>query len=160
MPELVRFKPHKLKFRTKAACRIVGIDPQRLNEAIAAKDGYSCAPKTRPGVSRIFDEFDLMSLYVFRRLTEEGFSQKLASNYACGLLAALKSNYHTLPERLDFPLDGFNDMWTAEIRSEPVSFTSPSQTVGIASFSIDIVGIRKIICALMEDEANILGEED
>ena len=156
-----RFKPHKLKFRTKAACRVAGIDPQRLNEAIASKDGYPCAPKTSAGVARVFDEFDIIALFVFRRLTLNGFSQKLASGYACGVLSALRSNYHELPERIDFPMTGFNDEWIAASESDPPNFEIHHNMTLSANeaFCINISKLREIVRAAMEAEANVIGEE-
>ncbi|WP_282052847.1 hypothetical protein [Phaeobacter inhibens] len=158
-----RYEEHPFKFRTKLACEIVDIDPLRLNEAIAAKDGYKCAPETRPGVAREFGEFDLISLYLFRFLTGLGYSQSLASMYACGVLQSLQQSYHTLPERFDFPLNPFPDTAIPCVESEPTTFLHSGNLIAHTTICFNVVVLREMIRGRMEHiaarERNTFGDD-
>lgn len=151
---LVKYEEHPFKFRTKLACEIVEIDPLRLNEAIAAKDGYKCAPETRPGVAREFGEFDLISLYLFRFLSGLGYSQSLASMYACGVLRALQLSYRVLPERFDFPLNPFPDTAIACEESDPTTFLHSDNLMSHTTIGFNVVALRKMIRERMEHIGN------
>ncbi|WP_420004394.1 hypothetical protein [Arenibacterium sp. LLYu02] len=161
--QLKSFQPIALRFRTKLACEIAGIDPLRLNEAIAAKDGYKCAPVTRPGRAREYGEFDLIALFLFRFLTTLGYSQSLASTYACGVLEALTHDYHELPERFDFPLNPFPDEVVACTADEPTTFVHSENFVSYATVGFNITLLRKEIQtrmqAIAERESTVFGDE-
>ncbi len=162
MPQ--KFKPLPYKFSTKLACEIAGIDPLRLNESIAGKDGYTCAPKTRAGVARQFEEFDITALFIYRFLTSTGYTQKLASMYACGVLEALKHSYHTLPERFDFPLNPFPDQAIACQKDDPTIFSHGEGLISYATIGFNITLLRKEIQDRMEfiaaRERNTFGADE
>lgn len=164
---LKKFTPMEYRFRTKLACEIAGIDnPLRLNEAIAAKDGYKCAPPTVAGKAREFGEFDLIALYLFRFLSTLGYSQSLASTYACNVLNMLKAEYHELPERFDCPLNPFPDEIVAVGKDAPTTFqhnVGGTEFLAHTALSFNIPELRREIQARMEHvakrESNTFGEE-
>ena len=53
-----------LKARASFAAQIANIDPQWLNQIIF-EGKYPCAPKTVRGSSRIFNEIDLIVLFIY-----------------------------------------------------------------------------------------------
>lgn len=61
------------------ACRFANIDPNRLNEAIAA-GLYHHAPPTRRGSRRLFGARDLIPLRIFAQLCRFGFTRERAGN--------------------------------------------------------------------------------
>lgn len=152
MPQ--KFEPIPLRFRTKLACEIVDMDPLRLNEAIAAKDGYKCAPPTRAGRAREFGEFDLIALFLFKFLTNLGYPQSLASMYACTVLDALKVSYAVLPDRFDFPLNPFPDTCLPCVANDPTTFIHAGNLVSFATISFNITDLRAEIQERMNHIAN------
>ena len=160
------------KFRTKAACRIAGIDHQRFNEDVAAGE-YPHAPVTTAGVSRVFDEADIAGLYVYAFLTRGcgepyRFGKKLAATYAGGVIQALRGHRHfhfTHVEsrdraRADFPLVRNADgVFVRASEDHPPQFGTASDR-GVVSVCFDLEGILKVVRERMEEEARILGEED
>lgn len=77
-----------LRARARTACEIARVDPDRFNEWVAAGI-YPCAPRTRPGATRIFDEQDLITLCIFRHLTDEGMIPSKAGEMVCELRTLL-----------------------------------------------------------------------
>ena len=153
-----------LKFRTKAACRIARIDHQRFNEDVAAGD-YPCAPKTRAGVSRVFDEADIAGLLIYRHLldafSQTGYSKKTASMYACGVIQAVRDlKSHPEKTRADFPVNDFNDTPILCNPEEAPWFGDGSLRALAATFCFDLENLLKTVRARMAEEAKILGEED
>lgn len=73
-----------LHARTRLACQIALIDPNRFNELVAA-GSYPCAPPTRAGSARVFQVNDIVALKVYALLTEEGVIPSRAGPVACGL---------------------------------------------------------------------------
>lgn len=161
-----------LKFRTKAACRIAGIDPQRFNEDVAAGE-YPHAPATTAGVSRVFDEADIAGLFVYAHLTRGcgepyRFSKKLAATYARGVIRALRNTRYVDYShvemwdgaRADFPLVRDADgEFVPAFEDHPPQFKTPLAQ-GLASVCFDLKAIRETVRERMEEEASILGEED
>lgn len=74
----------KLTAKAAFAAEIAKIDKQRLNEAIA-EGFYLCAPATKRGATRAFDVPDIITLIVYRHLTDEGMVPRCAGPVACGL---------------------------------------------------------------------------
>lgn len=80
---------HLPKVTTATACKIVRLDRDRFNEAVAA--GYlPCVPETIPGRARLFLPDDLLSLWFFRSLMEDGFSREMAGYIACAVAKAAR----------------------------------------------------------------------
>ena len=67
---------------TAVACRIAGIDRQKLTDAIASGD-YDCAPSTTAGRARKFEMIDLIALHTYARYTEAGWPSRLSGRIAC-----------------------------------------------------------------------------
>ncbi len=153
----------KIKFRTKAACHITGVEPQRLNEAIAA-GAYTCAPNTTPGKSRTFDEDDLLALFVWGFLiNHNSYPLKMASMYACRILENARHRHIQEPARLDFPLNPFPSEMIPCQSDDPTTFhhsIGGVVTTSFATLSFNLELLRKEIQGRMEAEAIILGEED
>ena len=75
---------------TRAACRVAKLHPDRLNEYIAAGT-YSCAPQTVAGRARVFEPDDMIGLWLFRELMQEGgHSPVKAARIACVVMEACR----------------------------------------------------------------------
>lgn len=78
-------------FRTAVACRVVGLDRDRFNEAVAAGN-YPCAPSTNFGQPRILQEHDLIGLEAYKRFSDMGFNLKAAGYIACELVSHIRQH--------------------------------------------------------------------
>ena len=150
------------KFRTQAACRIAEIDPQRFNEDVS--DGnYPCAPETTAGKARLFDEADIAGLYVYAHLTKghgaNRYGRKLAANYACGVIKALRELSRIEKERVDIPFVAGGGHTVAESTDPPV-FITPLERAEVLTSCFDLKAIRETVRERMEEEKNIWGEAD
>ena len=82
---------HPPKLTTALACKVVGLDRDRFNEAVAA--GYfECAPRTVAGRARIFYPEDMIALYLYRELMEDGYAREKAGRIACAVSNCAKEN--------------------------------------------------------------------
>lgn len=79
------------KVRSPLAMQITRADRQKFNEAVA-NGFYPCAPDTIRGSSRIFDENDLVSLFIFARLLEFGLPPRSAGSLACKFMEKSSNN--------------------------------------------------------------------
>lgn len=81
------------KLTTAVACRVAGINRDRFNEYVAAGQ-YNCAPKTIPGRARLFSPDDMLTLFLFKRLIDDGYTVERAGTMACaiGQVAAIYSD--------------------------------------------------------------------
>ena len=77
------------RLTTSVACRVAGISRDRFNEYVAAGH-YHCAPKTIPGRARLFDPDDMLTLFLFKRLMDDGFTVEKAGELACAIGAIAK----------------------------------------------------------------------
>ncbi|QIB32671.1 hypothetical protein [Ancylobacter pratisalsi] len=75
----------KLRATTALAAEIARIDRQRFNEAVAS-GLYTCAPETVAGRARSFGLVDLVVLFIYGRLLDEGITPRHAGAAACRLL--------------------------------------------------------------------------
>lgn len=73
-----------MKLTTAIACRVAGINRDRFNEYVSAGQ-YHCAPRTSPGRARLFDPDDMLTLFLFKRLIDDGYTIEKAGNIACAL---------------------------------------------------------------------------
>lgn len=81
----------KLKARSGLAAEIAGIDIKQFNDAVA--DGfYPCAPQTMRGKSRVFDVNDILALFIYRDLINQGMVPRHAGDYACGMRRLLQEH--------------------------------------------------------------------
>ncbi len=70
------------RLTTAVACRVAGINRDRFNEYVAANQ-YQCAPRTIPGRARLFDPDDMLTLHLFKRLMDDGYTVEKAGHIAC-----------------------------------------------------------------------------
>lgn len=76
---------------TALACQIVRLDRARFSEAVAG--GYlPCVPETIAGRARRFKPDDLLSLWYFRELVEDGYTRERAGKIACAVAEAARQN--------------------------------------------------------------------
>lgn len=79
------------KLTTKAACRVARIDRARFNEHVS--DGfYTCAPETVSGRTRRFDPHDMIALWLFREMMDDGIKAERAGHIACLVAEAARAN--------------------------------------------------------------------
>ena len=81
----------KPKLTAMAACRVASIDRDRFNEHVAA-GRFGCAPATVPGRARLFDPDDMVALWLFQELMEDGFGAATAGAVACTVAAAARQH--------------------------------------------------------------------
>ncbi len=79
------------KLTTTRACRVAGMDRDRLNEHIAAGH-FQCAPGTVPGRARLFDPDDMIALRLFREFMDDGLDAKHAGEIACEIALTARTN--------------------------------------------------------------------
>lgn len=72
------------KLTTSVACRVVGLNRDRFNEYVAAGQ-YRCAPSTVPGRARLFDPDAMLTLHLFKRLMDDGYTVEKAGAIACAI---------------------------------------------------------------------------
>ncbi|MEI6485473.1 MAG: hypothetical protein WCO11_04325 [Sphingomonadales bacterium] len=145
------------RLTTVAACRVARIDRQRLNEMISQGD-YRCAPETVPGRSRLFDEADLIALFVFARLVEDEVRPSRAGFLAFRILDGLRAD----PEANEITI--FHAMNNGMVRN----INKPDSTAGLhlsgmaALFTqtFNIETIRQIVRQGIDEERGVIGEED
>lgn len=80
-----------LKLSTASACRVAQIDRVQFNEAIAS-GAFGCAPATTPGRTRYFEPDDMLALYLFRELMEDGLKKEVAGRIACSVAEAARQH--------------------------------------------------------------------
>lgn len=73
------------------ACKAAQVPYDDLISTIAA-GSYPCLPGVDPGSPRVFDETDLLALYIYGRLLAFGFGVLRAGEHACRVHSVLKSN--------------------------------------------------------------------
>ena len=138
-----------MKARARTAARIAGLDPDRLNEWIAAGD-YPCAPQTVPGKVRIFSEREIVGLCVFERLMADGMAAYPAGHIACDVVELAAS--FTPP--LVIVSGGGAFACTADTL---LGYISESPSAYVMVFKIDTIAKR--ITAALTEEQSIVGDE-
>jgi hypothetical protein len=142
------------------AARIAGIDRQRFNEAVAA-GFYPCAPATLKGASRLFDEDDLIGLFIFGRLTEHpiNLAPSSAGPLACELKDRARSNPDTNRVRLVRGAFGTTHV-AVGIRDPEHTNLGHNSDLILYELSFDLTNVRAILSHRIEDELSTFGEED
>lgn len=143
-----------IRFRTAAACRIAQIDRNRFNEAVSAGN-YRCAPSTVPGSSRLFDENDLIALFVYAQLLRQDYEPKLAGDFAFEVRKGLHENPKAKTVSRLISLSGLERTVTD---AEPAELSRDNPV--LQRFKFEIVPIRKFVQREMAQELRALGEED
>ena len=147
----------KRKVGTKAACRITGVDRVRLTDIIANKE-YTAAPDTTPGKARLFDERDLIALYLFRHFDEAGYPARLAGRICADIRDALTIEpdaefvtlKHNFPDRAYVAAGAHFDPQDTHLSGLPFMFTT----------IFDLRNWRGMVKHLIEDEFNTKHDED
>lgn len=152
-----------IKYRTKAACRIAGVHPDRFNEAVAAKF-YPCAPETERGSARVFDETALIALYIYGFLLKQDWTPRQAGKYACFVQGYLTDHFNENDvKEVTVCITEIGDIHTYGNSSEKLLGEQyrelPSGRV-VQRLSFDIENIRLRIKDEIEAEEAIRGEDD
>ncbi|WP_289145560.1 hypothetical protein [uncultured Sphingobium sp.] len=143
---------------TVAACRVARLDRQRFNEYVAGGD-YTCAPKTIPGRSRLFDEADMIALCIFAQEIEGQMMKPLMAGLnAEAVLAALR-------KRPDADHLTFAHIWQEPMLRLLVDKPLPAgeNLVGksVIRYTVyDIAAVRAVVRKGVEQERAIIGPDD
>lgn len=152
------------KLTTSVACRVVGMNRDRFNEYVAAGQ-YRCAPNTVPGRARLFDPDAMLTLFLFKRLMDDGYTVEKAGVIACAIGEVAKLN----PEAraVSYVEDYFKGHGRAMLTSEvPMPDTwdkvllSGTDIRKVTTFRIGKE--RDLVAHYTEEEQSIIGnpEED
>ena len=170
----------KIHVRAALACRIVGLDRVKFNDAVASGT-YPCAPFTTKGSARVFDEDSLFPLYFFARLTEFGIPAGRAGQLACGaaraalergneesdrvILLRSETMEHFIGSKSGVPggeMKVYDPMHESPGRNPKFPEGMQCAGIGRVVFTVEfyVAHVRKIIAERIEHERNIIGEED
>lgn len=161
------------KIRAPLACRIVGLDRVKFNDAVASGT-YPCAPSTAKGSTRIFNEESLLPLYFFARLTEFGIPASRAGQLACDMASTVRQESTKHNDRITFVRGTSYQTFFAptsklpngemKVWYDPDHEKNGNQYPGVGRvlFTIDfyVSHVRQIIADAIEEERNTLGEEE
>ncbi|PJN96335.1 hypothetical protein CNY89_03170 [Amaricoccus sp. HAR-UPW-R2A-40] len=147
-----------LRARSKLACKIADIDPLRLNEAVFAKH-YNCAPETRAGSPRIFDEDGIVALRIFGDKTRIGWSTANAGELACSVLAEIQRNPEAEWVTIIWDIAGRRAMTSEKFLKEEESLTPIDPGWKLYQDCINVKAIRSYVRECLEEERTILGAE-
>jgi hypothetical protein len=151
------------RLKTKAACRVAKIDRDRFNEHIAA-GRFGCAPPTIPGRARLFDPDDMIALWLFRDLMEDGLGADKAGIIACTVARAARDNPDA--STITFVDDYFQPSSGRAFPSEQVPHSKDWQTHLFSGTNVrktttfNIEYTRRMIADRTEEERSIIGEDD
>ncbi|SIT81916.1 hypothetical protein [Pontibaca methylaminivorans] len=146
--------PHSA--RTKLACQIAAVDPDRFNEAVHAGN-YPCAPQTARGSARVFDIEDMVALRVYSRLLNQEIPPRRAGHMACGIRDVLRQ--HPGANRVVEIILSMGSPYylRAEDFDCDATHMSGLDIMEVREFRLDL--IRECIVRDLHAEAGIIGEE-
>jgi hypothetical protein len=152
----------QIKLTTKAACRVARIDRDRFNEFVAAGN-FECAPQTVPGRARLFGPDDMLALWLFRELMEEGLNARKAGDIACAVALAARVNPDA--RAISYVQDYFGTRGHAFPADQVPSFEKWDDVVfsgtDIRKVTTFRIGkLREMIAHYTEEERAIIGEDD
>ncbi len=150
------------KFRIKEACRIAGVDRDRFNEAVHAGN-YKCAPDVVRGSSRVFDEVDLIVLFIYGQFLKDSFSPSLAGRLACHICERLKADTEGRQDAPDQVLLARTSRGNYVVQSGHGDIETPRWVTHAHVFwtlSFDIRNIRETIQREIREELSIIGSDD
>lgn len=151
------------KLTTVTACRIARLDRNRFNEHVAAGN-FSCAPATSAGRARLFDPDDMIALWLFRELMEDGFNPQRAGIIACEVAQSARENpaARAISYVQDyFPVRGFAypaDSVPDVAKWDEVLFPAGSDIRKVTTFRIG--KLRDMIAHYTEEERAVIGDEN
>lgn len=153
----------KPKLTTAAACRVARIDRDRFNEHVAA-DRFGCAPDTIPGRTRLFDQDDMIALWLFREEMEEGRDAITAGLIACAVANAARQ--HPEARAISYVRDYFGPSRGHAFPADDVPAHSEWDEVLFSGTDIRKVTtyrigkLRDLIAHGTEEERATVGERD
>ena len=156
------------KLTTVAACRVARIDRDRFNEHVAA-GRFPCAPDTVPGRARLFDPDDMIALWLFREIMDDGFDASRAGSIACAVADAARRNPDA--RAISYVQDYFRDVVSGISRGRAFpadDVPSASEWDQVLFNGTDIrkvttfrIGkLREMIAHYTEEERSIIGPND
>ena len=144
--------------RTKTACRVVGIDRQKLTDAINTGD-YGCAPSTTAGVARVFDVDDMTALFFYERLTARGVPSRRAGGVACLVLGQMRND--PAAERIVIAWTFAGNDHVASEKDWSVGARNAHHGTPLLYTEIyDVGNVRKLITERLAEEGTIAGAAD
>ncbi|MBC9207527.1 hypothetical protein IBL26_11840 [Roseomonas aerophila] len=152
-----------IKLTTAAACRVARIDRDRFNEHVAA-GRFGCAPSTVPGRARLFDPDDMIALWLFRELMEDGFDASVAGMMACEVANAARIAPNATA--ITYVQSYFDKAGGHAYPADEVPASSDWDTKLFSGTDIRkattfrIGKMRKLIEFYTEEERSIVGEND
>lgn len=151
------------KLTTAVACRVARINRDRFNEHVAA-GAFSCAPATVPGRARLFDPNDMIALWLFRELMDDGFNAVRAGAIACAVVEAAKQSpdARAISYVQDyFPVRGYAfpaDDVPLHAEWDKVVYPAGSDIRKVTTFRIG--KLREMIAHYSAEEAAIIGDPE
>lgn len=163
----------KIRVSSHHAMEIAGLDRLRFNEAVNA-GSYPCAPQGQRGKTRMFEgEEQMICLFLFARLLDDGVKHERAGAIACGLLQFFEEHKvdggsyqgNTVvrvkgQSSIAFFVDGAK--FDPEFNRKDKVYIGAG--LNLLSTVIDVANMRVIIRAkfteLMEAQRHTLGAED
>ena len=155
--------PPAPKLTTVIACRVARIDRNRFNEHVAAGN-FGCAPATSPGRARLFTPDDMIALWLFRELMDDGFEARRAGTIACEVAQSARENpdARAISYVQDyFPVRGFAfpaDKVPLHGEWDDVVFPAGSDIRKVTTFRIG--KLRDVIAHYTAEEAAIIGDPE
>lgn len=142
--------------------RVARLDRPKFNQAVA-DDYYRCAPPTVAGSVRLFQEDDLVTLYVFARLLELGVLPRRAGQLACEFKSALRDRNDKPHDRVIYVRGTTDDFWTDADHYDPDHEKKGKGYRGVGpivmSVEFNVGTIRRLIDEAIEFERSIVGIE-
>ena len=127
-----------IRYPASVACLVAGIDKQRFNEAVAAKR-YRCAPEVPRGGTRTFNKHDMIPLFIYARLVEQGIPPSVSGEIACAAKQKLDENPEA--EEIKVPRYKEEGQTPPEMRDGRPPMEGGSYSVSIEML-FDIAGMR------------------
>lgn len=150
------------RVRSNIATRIARLDRQRFNEAVAS-GFYQCAPSTAIRSVRLFEEDDLVALFVFARLIDLGLPSRRAGDLACEFKSGIRDRGGNEVERVVYVRGMRNDCFMPADRYDPDHEKQGTEYPGLGpvvmSVDFNVSTIRRLIREGIEEERSILGRE-
>lgn len=147
---------------TVHACRVARMDRDRLNEMIAGGI-YLCAPTTTAGRARLFDPDDMIALYLFRELMDDGMKNEKAAKVACAVAGAARANPDAKSiTYVETYFEGHGDAYPTSRLPDPDEWEEVtfSGTDIRKTTTFNIGKMRKLIAHYTAHERRIIGSVD
>jgi len=149
------------KLTTQAACRVARLHRDRFNEHVAAGH-FGCAPATVPGRARLFDPDDMIALWLFRELMDDGFDARHAGTIACAVAECAR--FYPEAAAISYVQSYFSGGTAHPASAVPASdewdevLFSGTDIRKVTTFRIG--KLREMIAHYTEEERSIIGPDD